>query len=59
LISKTKQWSYEWHGSFATAVITAIQDFWDSDLQYTSAENQVDFVEWAIPAKDEGPLPFT
>jgi hypothetical protein len=59
LISKTKQRSYEWRGSFATAAIAAIQDFWDSDLQYASAENRADFVEWAIPAKDEEPSPFT
>ena len=58
-MSKTKQRSYEWHGSFAMAAVAAVQDFWNSDPQYASAEDQVNFVEWAIPAEDEDPLPFT
>ena len=58
-ISKTKQRSYEWRGSFATTAIAAIQDFWDSDPQYASAEDRANFVEWAIPAEDEEPSPFT
>ena len=58
-MSKTKQRSYEWHGSFAAAAIIAIQDFWKSDPQYMSAEFQANFVEWAIPAEDEEPSPFT
>ena len=28
-------------------------------MQYTSAENRANFVEWAIPAEDEEPTPFT
>jgi hypothetical protein len=57
--SKTKQRSYEWRGSFAAAAITAIQDFWNSNSRYASAENRANFVEWAIPAEDEDPSPFT
>jgi hypothetical protein len=56
---KTKQRSYEWRGCFATAAVTAIQDFWSSDPQYESAEDRANFVEWAIPAEDEEPSPFT
>jgi hypothetical protein len=41
------------------AAITAIQDFWNSDPQYESAENRANYVEWAIPAEDEEPSPFT
>jgi hypothetical protein len=58
-MSKTKQRSYEWRGSFATAAITAVQDFWKSDSQYASAEDRANFVEWAIPNEDEEPSPFT
>jgi hypothetical protein len=58
-LSKTKQRTHEWRGSFATAAITAVQDFWDSDPLYASAENRVDFVEWAIPTEDKEPSPFT
>ena len=58
-MSKTKQRSYEWCGSFAMAALTSIQDFWNSDPQYTRAEDRANFVEWAIPAKDEEPSPFT
>ena len=50
---------YEWCGSFAVATMTAIQDFWNSDPQYKSAEECANFVEWAIAAEDEDPLPFT
>jgi hypothetical protein len=28
-------------------------------LQYTSAEDWANYVEWAIPAEDEEPSPFT
>jgi hypothetical protein len=56
---KTKQRSYEWRGSFATAAITAVQVFWNSDPQYEIAENRMNFVEWAISAEDEEPSPFT
>ena len=41
------------------AAITAVQDFWNSDPQYTSAEDWANFVEWAIPAEDKEPSPFT
>ena len=57
-ISKTKQRSYEWCGSFATAAIIAIQDLWNSDPQYASAEDRANFVEWAIPAEDTEPSLF-
>jgi hypothetical protein len=30
-----------------------------SDPQYTSAKFRANFVEWAIPAEDEEPSPFT
>lgn len=30
-----------------------------SDPQYASAENRANYVEWAIPAEDEEPSPFT
>ena len=56
---KTKQRSYEWCGSFATTAITAVQDFWNSEPQYESSENRANYVEWAIPAEDEEPSPFT
>jgi hypothetical protein len=59
ILSKTKQRSYEWRGNFAAAAITAIQDFWNSDPQYASAEDRANFVEWAIPVDDEEPSPFT
>ena len=59
ICTKTKQRSYEWRGSFATAAITAIQDFWNSDPQYENAGDRANFVEWAIPAEDEEPSPFT
>ena len=39
--------------------MTAIQDFWDSDPQYESAEYHANFVEWAIAAKDKDPSPIT
>ena len=58
-LSKTKQRSYEWRGNFAAAAITVIQDFWNSDPQYASAEDRANFVEWAIPSDDEEPSPFT
>ena len=58
-MSKTNQRSYEWHGSFAMAALTAIQDFWNSDPQYARAKDRANFVEWAIPTEDEEPLPFT
>jgi hypothetical protein len=58
-MSKTKQRSYEWCGSSATAAIAAIQDFWNSDPQFTNAKDRADFVEWAIPTEDEEPSPFT
>ena len=59
MISKTKQRSYEWHGSFAAAATTAIQDFWSSDPQYKNDEDHANFVEWAIAAEDEDPSLFT
>jgi hypothetical protein len=37
----------------------AIQDFWNSDPQYASAKDRMNFVEWAISAEDEEPSPFT
>jgi hypothetical protein len=37
----------------------AVQDFWKSDPQYTSAEAHMNFVEWAISAEDNEPSPFT
>ena len=58
-MSKTKQRSYEWHGSFAMAAVAAVQDFWNSDPQYASAKDRANFIEWAIPAEDEDPSPFT
>ena len=58
-ISKTKQRSYEWRGNFAAAAITAVQEFWNSDPQYATAEDRANFVEWAIPEEDEEPSPFT
>ena len=58
-ISKTKQRSYEWRGNFAATAITAIQEFWNSDPQYATAEDRANFVEWAIPEEDEEPSPFT
>ena len=58
-MSKTKQRSYKWCGSFATAALTAIQHFWNSGPQYARAKDQANFVEWAIPTEDEEPSPFT
>ena len=58
-MSKTKQRSYEWHGSFAMAALSTIQDFWNSDSQYARAEDWANLVEWTIPAEDKEPLPFT
>ena len=58
-MSKTKQRSYEWHGSFVMAALSAIQDFWNSDPQYARAKDWANLVEWTIPAEDEKPLPFT
>ena len=58
-MSKTKQRSYEWHGSFAMAALSAIQDFWNSDPQYARAKDRANLVEWTIPAEDKEPLPFT
>ena len=43
-------------GSFATAAVAIIQDFWNSDPQYANAKERANFVEWA---EDEEPSPFT
>jgi hypothetical protein len=56
---KTKQRSYEWRGNFANTAVIAVQDFWNSDPQYECAEARANYVEWAIPAEDEEPSPFT
>jgi len=41
------------------SAIAAVQDFWDSNPRYASTKDRVNFVEWAIPAEDEEPSPFT
>jgi len=41
------------------SAIAAVQDFWNSNPQYATTEDRVNFVEWAIPAEDEEPSPFT
>jgi hypothetical protein len=38
--------------------MTAVQDFWDSNPQYESAEDRANFVEWAIPTDDQDPSLF-
>jgi hypothetical protein len=40
-------------------VIIAVQKFWKSDPQYASAEGHANYIEWAIPADDGEPSPFT